>query len=245
MIITPEKTVAEVVTENIKASHIFKKYGIDFCCGGGISIQKACEKKGVDFSAVLKDLSAIDSLDETETDFNKMELDELIDYIIEKHHKYVNANIGLLLQYSVKVARVHGENNPELKEIYSLFEKVAGELAAHMKKEEMVLFPFIKKMVNADRENKEMHFPYFTTVANPIKMMEDEHEFAGNIFKEIAELSNNYTPPSHACNTYRALFDKLEEFEEDLHQHIHLENNILHPKALILEKKLREESKEV
>lgn len=239
MEINSEKTVADCVTENIKASHVFKKYGIDFCCGGGISLEKACQKKGVNFSTLANDLESIDDLEEKEIDFNKMPLDELIDHIIEKHHSYVEANIGLLIQYSAKVAKVHGGNNPELIKVYELFDKVAGELAAHLKKEELILFPFIKKMVKAEKEGTQLNTPNFNTVENPIKMMEEEHEFAGDIFKEIAQLTNNYTPPADACNTYRALFDKLDEFEQDLHEHIHLENNILHPKAMKLEKYLR------
>lgn len=239
MELTPDKTVADCVTENIKASHVFKKYGIDFCCGGGISVEKACEKKGVDYSQLVEDLNKINSVEESGINFNQLPLDELIDYIIEKHHKYVEANIGLLIQYSAKVAKVHGVNSPELIEVNKLFQKVAGELAAHLKKEEMILFPFIKKMVKADSEGNKIHFHQTSTVANPITMMEEEHEEAGNIFKEISRLTNNYTPPAHACNTYKALFDKLDEFEQDLHEHIHLENNILHPKALKLEKKVR------
>ena len=239
MELTPDRTVADCVTENIKASHVFKKYGIDFCCGGGISVEKACEQKGIEYAKLVEDLEKIGSMHEKQTNFNNMPLNELIDHIVVKHHTYVEANIGLLLQYSSKVAKVHGGNNPELVRVYELFEKVAGELASHLKKEELILFPFIKKMVKVEKEGTELITPNFNTVENPIKMMEEEHEFAGDIFKEIAELTNNYTPPVHACNTYRALFDKLDEFEQDLHEHIHLENNILHPKALRLEKKLR------
>ncbi|MCB7482097.1 iron-sulfur cluster repair di-iron protein [Christiangramia sediminis] len=239
MELTPERTVADYVTENIKASHIFKKYGIDFCCGGGISLEKACADKGVEYSQLLEELQNLDLTERKGVSFNDLPINELIDYIVEKHHKYVEANIGLLIQYSSKVAKVHGANSPELIEVNKLFQKVAGELASHLKKEELILFPFIKKMLIAEREGTPINIPHFNTVENPIKMMEDEHEEAGNIFKEIARITNNYTPPAHACNTYRALFDKLDEFEQDLHQHIHLENNILHPKALKLEKKLR------
>lgn len=240
MELTPDRTVAEIVTNNIKASHVFKKYGIDFCCGGGITIAKACEKKGVDYSNLEEDLRNIEADNDKSQNFKEFPLDSLIDYIVNVHHKYVMSNIPLLLQYSDKVAKVHGQNHPELYKVSDLFRKVAGELSSHMKKEELVLFPFIKKMVRFEKEGREMHFPHFTTVANPIVMMEDEHEEAGNILKEIARLTNNYTPPANACNTYRALYDKLEEFEEDLHQHIHLENNILHPEAIKLERRLKE-----
>lgn len=239
MELTPDRTVADCVTENIKASHVFKKYGIDFCCGGGISVEKACEKKGVNYKVLVDELERINSIGDGETNYNEIPLDELIDHIVEKHHAYVEANIELLLQYSSKVARVHGGSNPDLIRVYELFKNVAGELASHLKKEELILFPFIKKMLKTEKEGGKLVVPSFSTVENPVKMMEAEHEEAGDVFKEISILTNNYTPPAHACNTYRALFDKLEEFEQDLHEHIHLENNILHPKALKLERKLR------
>lgn len=239
MELTPDRTVADYVTKNIKASHIFKKYGIDFCCGGGISLEKACENKDVEYSQLVEELQNLDLTARKGINFNDLPLNELIDHIVEKHHKYVEANIGLLIQYSSKVVKVHGTNNPQLIKVDKLFQEVAGELASHLKKEELILFPFIKKMLIAEREKSPISIPHFSTVENPIKMMEDEHEEAGNIFKEIARITNNYTPPAHACNTFRALYDKLDEFEQDLHQHIHLENNILHPKALKLEKKLR------
>lgn len=239
MELIPDRSVADYVTENIKASHIFKKYGIDFCCGGGISLEKACENKDVEYSQLVEELQSLDLTARKGINFNDLPLNELIDHIVEKHHKYVEANIGLLIQYSSKVAKVHGTNNPELIKVDKLFQEVAGELASHLKKEELILFPFIKKMLIAEREKTPVNIPHFSTVENPIKMMEDEHEEAGNIFKEISLITNNYTPPAHACNTFRALYDKLDEFEQDLHQHIHLENNILHPKALKLEEKLR------
>jgi regulator of cell morphogenesis and NO signaling len=144
-------------------------------------------------------------------------------------------NIPLIIQYSDKVARVHGENHPETVEINKLFHEVAIELSAHMQKEEMILFPFIKTMSKAKKEGTPMPAPPFGTVNNPIRMMEAEHENAGDIFKQIDKLSNNYTPPLAACNTYRVLYAKLQEFENDLHKHIHLENNILFPKAIQLE----------
>lgn len=239
MSITEEKTIAEIVSQNIKASHVFKKYGIDFCCGGGVTVQKACDKKGIEAQLVLEELRHFDIEVEKEYDYNSWPLDVLIDHIIAVHHLYVEENIPLVLQYAEKVAKVHGHHYTETVEIYNLFRIVAGDLASHMKKEELILFPFIKKMVVAQEEGLKLEVPHFSEVSNPIAMMEDEHETAGNIFKEIARLTNNYTPPAGACNTFRALYDKLAEFEADLHLHIHLENNILHPKALGMEQMLR------
>jgi len=238
MTITENKTVAEIVTENIKTAHIFKKYGIDFCCGGSISIEEACSKKGVDYTLLEKELVTVDKVVDQEHDYNKWDLHFLIDHIINVHHKYVEESIPLLLQYANKVAKVHGHHYVEVVEINSLFHEVAQELSAHMHKEELILFPYIKQLVKAEKEGSTLSRPHFGTVNNPIQMMESEHENAGDIFKSIAKLSNDYTPPDEACNTFRALYAKLEEFEQDLHKHIHLENNILHPKAIALEKKI-------
>jgi regulator of cell morphogenesis and NO signaling len=236
MNITEDKTVAEVVTENIKSAHIFKKYGIDFCCGGGITIEKACTKKDVNFSTLKEELEAVDAVSSNAYNYDNWDLTFLVDHIVNVHHTYVEENIPLLIQYANKVAKVHGHHYKEVVEINSLFTEVANELAAHMKKEELILFPFIKQLVKAEKDGTKAPQPHFGTVNNPINMMEDEHENAGNIFKEIARLTNNYNPPEGACNTFKALYAKLDEFEQDLHQHIHLENNILFPKAIQLEK---------
>ena len=234
-----ERTVADVVTENIKAAHIFKKHGRDFCCGGGISIKKACEKAKIDPSTLEAELLNLDTVQDRAHDYNSWKLDFLADHIINVHHHYVEESSPLLLQYSKRVNHVHGHHYTELAEIEALVTQVVQAMAAHQKKEELILFPFIKKLVTAERENSEVPAIHFGTVENPIKMMEEEHEEAGEILRKISKLSNNYTPPQGACNTYRAFYAKLDEFEQDLHQHIHLENNILFPKALNLEKKLK------
>ncbi|MBB6682192.1 iron-sulfur cluster repair di-iron protein [Aequorivita sp. 609] len=234
-----DKTVADVVTENIKAAHVFKKYGIDFCCGGGVSIKKACEKAEIDPVLVETEILNLENIKDRALDFNSWKLDFLTDHIINVHHGYVEESSPLLLQYSQRVNHVHGHHYTELAEIESLVKQVVQELAAHMKKEELILFPFIKKLVKAEREGTEVPPIHFGTVENPIKMMEEEHEEAGEILRKIAKLSNNFTPPQGACNTYKAFYSKLEEFEQDLHQHVHLENNILFPKALKLEKTLK------
>ncbi len=237
MNITEESTVAEVVTENIKTADVFKKYGIDFCCGGGISIKKACEKHNIFYADLVKELSTLDHPVSNAYNYDAWKLDFLIDHIENIHHSYVQESTQIILQYAAKVAKVHGHHYTEVLEINKLFNTVAQELAVHMKKEELILFPFIKQLVKADKEGREVKVPHFGTVNNPIKMMEDEHENAGDIFKEIKQLSNNYMPPEGACNTFKALYAKLNEFESDLHQHIHLENNILFPKAIVLEQK--------
>ena len=236
MNITENNTVAEVVTYNIKTADVFKKHGIDFCCGGGISIKKACEKNNVTFSEIEKELANINNPSSNTYNYDSWKLDFLVDHIENIHHTYVEENTSLVLQYAAKVAKVHGHHYVEVVKVYELFSEVAQELASHMKKEELILFPFIKQLVKAKKEGIKANQPHFGTVNNPIAMMEDEHENAGDIFKEINKLTNNYTPPEGACNTFRALYAKLDEFEQDLHQHIHLENNILFPKAILLEK---------
>ncbi len=239
MNISEQKTVAEVVTENIKAAHVFKKHGIDFCCGGGITIEKACEKNGVDYVILGKELEKIDENISRAYNYDNWDISFLTDHIVNIHHNYVEESIPILLQYSAKVANVHGHHYKEVVEINNLVIDVAKELAVHMKKEELILFPFIKQLYIADKKKSKPDLPLFGSVNSPIEIMQNEHENAGDIFKHIAKLSNNYTPPEEACNTFRALYAKLDEFEQDLHLHIHLENNILFPKTIQLEQKLR------
>ena len=238
MVISNEKTVADYVTENIKTAHIFKKHGIDFCCGGGITIEKACLKKNINQKVIEKELLAVDIVKDLIEDYDKWGLDFLMIYIENVHHTYVRESLPLISEYANRVAKVHGHHYEEVMKINQLFHEVANELTSHLQKEEQILFPFIKQLVEAYKTKSKNISAPFGSVNNPIRMMEHEHENAGDVFKEIAELTNNYTLPKEACNTFKALYAKLEEFEQDLHKHIHLENNILHPKAIALEKSL-------
>ncbi len=238
MTIFKDKTIAEFVTENIKTAHVFKKHGIDFCCGGGISLEKACIKNNVDVNQVEKELLKVDQIVDQVNDYDNWDLTFLIDHIINTHHSYVKESLPILSQYAIKVAEVHGHHYEKVVEVNMLFHEVANELMTHLQKEERILFPYIKQLINADKEGKLPSPPSFGTINNPIQMMEYEHENVGNVFKTISVLTNNYSPPESACNTFRALYAKLDEFEQDLHQHIHLENNILHPKAIVLANKI-------
>ena len=231
-------TVAEVVTKNIKTADIFKKNGIDFCCGGNVSVKEICDEKSVDYDNLKSQIEAIESKVDRNLNYDSWDLDFLADYIVNTHHKYVTEANDLIAQYSNKVAKVHGDHNPEVIEINDLFMAIANELNMHMHKEEMILFPFIRQLANAKKSGQDIDAPHFGTIQNPINMMEIEHVDAGDIIKKITELSNNFTPPEHACNTYRALYAKLEEYQDDLFEHIHLENNILFPKAIKLEQEL-------
>lgn len=236
---TLNKTIGEIVADDFRSAAVFKKYGIDFCCKGNRSIEDACESKKINPENIYTDLDNLNNNNGQNSDFNAWPLDLLADYVEKVHHSYVAEKIPVLLQFVNKIARVHGDRHPELVEINQLFEESAQDLAAHMKKEELILFPFIKKMVHVEKENTTLDNPHFGTVENPVAMMKHDHEMEGDRFRKIAELSNNYQFPEDACNTYRVAFQMLEDFENDLHKHIHLENNILFPKAVELEQKLR------
>ncbi|CAM1363719.1 Iron-sulfur cluster repair di-iron protein [Tenacibaculum sediminilitoris] len=240
MIISTNKTVVDYVTENIKTAPIFKKYGIDFCYRRGTTVEKACIENKIDQTTLEKELAEVESINDIIEDYNKWELDFLMIYIEKIHHTYVRENMHLISQYANKVAKAYGNYYAEIIEINQLFYKVAKDLLAHMQKEEQILFPFIKQLIQAKKEGLKKTIPPFRTINSPIQMMEHEHEHenVGNIFKKISKLSNNYTPPEGGCNTFRALYAKLDEFEQDLYKHIHLENNILHPKAILLEKEI-------
>ncbi len=232
-------TIGELVTEDFRKAEVFSKYGLDFCCGGGKSLKEACEEKGINEKEVESALAQVESQAKNrQQDFNSWELDFLVDYIINIHHKYVKESVNMLYEFSDKVANVHGENHPEVIKIAGLFETIANELDVHMQKEENILFPYIKQLAIAKRENTGMEPSPFGSVENPIKMMETDHVAVGSSMDEINSLSNSFTPPEDACSSYRALYSKLKEFEQDLHQHIHLENNILFPKSIRLEKEL-------
>lgn len=170
--------------------------------------------------------------------YDEWALDFLADYVVATHHAYVKKNLPELRTYSVKVANVHGDAHPELVAIYQLVEAVNEELTQHMMKEENVLFPYIKNLVQAEKTYQAPQPPHFGSVRNPITMMELEHDTVGKLFDEIRILSDKYTLPEDACGSYTLLYKMLAEFEDDLHIHIHLENNILFPKAITLEKKL-------
>jgi regulator of cell morphogenesis and NO signaling len=233
-------TLADIVCQNYKAAEVFEKHELDFCCKGKRSLQEACELKSINPDTLISELN---NLYETGTDiivrFNNWSLDFLADFIVKNHHDYVrNANQRLLF-YTNKIANAHGKRHPELYEVEEIFAVLSQDMELHMRKEELVLFPYIKKLEGAIVNNEDSDGGLCAgTVGNPISRMEDEHEEAGKLLARIHELTQQYMPPADACNTYKVTLQELHEYERDLHQHIHLENNILFPKALSLEKKL-------
>ena len=239
MEVQKNQIIGELVAQDYRSASVFKKYGIDFCCQGNRTISDACNAKEMDVEVVLNDLNDIDNANVSNSggiDFKSWPLDLLADYIEKTHHRYVEENSTVLLQYLNKLCKVHGDRHPELFEINSIFTEISGELAAHMKKEELILFPFVKRMVNAKQKGEELVIPNFGTVESPVAMMKHEHTVVGDLFVKIDELTNNYQFPDDACGTYQVTYKMLEDFEKDLHTHIHLENNILFPKAIALEK---------
>lgn len=231
-----EKHIGQFVADDFRTAAVFNKYGIDFCCKGDRTIEEVCAKKEVSAQTLFEELEAVlNSKSDQSIDYKSWPLDLLAEYIEKKHHRYVEEKVPVLKQFLNKLCSVHGTRHPELFEINALFTASAGELASHMKKEELILFPFVKRMVKAKIDNVAIQSPQFGTVENPIAMMMEEHENEGERFRQIAELSNNYTPPADGCNTYQVTFAMLNDFEKDLHLHIHLENNILFPAAIKLE----------
>ena len=239
MEVQKDQIIGELVAQDYRAASVFKKYGIDFCCQGNRTINDACTAKEINVEVVVNDLNAIGNASSSAgIDLKSWPLDLLADYIEKTHHRYVESKSPELMAYIEKICEVHGDNHPELFEIKELVQQTVGNLAQHMKKEELVLFPFIRAMENAKHKGEMLQKPSFGSIQNPINQMESEHSAEGDRFRDIERLSNNYTPPEDACNTYRVSFAMLKEFQDDLHLHIHLENNILFPKSILLEKQL-------
>ncbi|HEY4327594.1 MAG TPA: iron-sulfur cluster repair di-iron protein [Mucilaginibacter sp.] len=234
-----EETLGQIATKDLRKAEVFKKYGLDFCCGGKKTVKAACEEKGLNFEAVENELR------QTEKDaatsplprplpYNDWSLSFLADYIVNTHHSYVKTSLPELLKYADKVTKVHLAQHPELLDILQLAREISAELTEHMQKEETALFPYIKQLEGS----KEKGQPLIHAVKQPIILMEKEHEIVGKSLSDIRMLSNNYQLPEDACASYGLLYKMLQEFEGDLFTHIHLENNILFVKALEIEKQL-------
>lgn len=235
MSISAQTIIGELVASDYRTAAVFKRNGVDFCCNGNTTISDACQKKKINELALIEDLKAITSSTNSDTnvDFQSWPLDLLADYIEKRHHRYVELKIREITPFLNKVARVHGERHPELLEVESLFRASAIELSEHMVKEERIVFPFVRQLVTGTETESGLR-----SVQQPIAVMMNEHSAEGERFRRIAELTNDYTPPADACNTYMVTFKLLQEFEENLHEHIHLENNILFPKAIAMEASL-------
>lgn len=234
-----ELTLAQIVNNNHKAANVFEKYHLDFCCKGKRTLKQACAEQQLPLTEVTHDLENILTTVETSVEFEKMTLTQLSEYILHTHHAYVKKELPLIFAYLQKVSSKHGERHPELFKILEIFTAVKEEMEGHMNKEEFILFPRIKelqKLTEQKTANFQLNIGY---LQSPITIMEQEHDHAGSLLNEIRLLSNDYNPPIDACTTYRLSFAVLQAFELDLHQHVHLENNILFPKAISMFKELK------
>ena len=239
--ITTNMTVREVAVELPQSTRLFETLKIDYCCGGNRPLAEACASAGVDVDYMMEMLAEVTqptSQDEGARDFQNVSLPQLITHILDTHHVFTKSEMNRLQSLADKVLAAHGGNHPELIHLDELITRLCADLKPHMFKEEQILFPYIVAIDEAAKKNRAVPFAPFGTVNNPIRMMMMEHDTAGQILRDMRALTSDYQVPADACISYQTLYQALENFEKDLHQHIHLENNILFPKALALENAL-------
>jgi len=230
------QTVREIAIEHPATVRIFESLGIDYCCGGKRTLKDACERVGVPVERALELLAQVEEHSPADAaNWSGASARELIRHIVGRHHSYVRSGAPRLEMMFENVVSRHGEDHPELASIRDLFGALTQELFAHMHKEENVLFPYIEQMESAVGRGAAPPPACFGSVEVPISRMLADHDDAGELLARIRVLSSGYRPPDSACPTYRALYHDLEEFERDLHHHVHLENNILFPRALHIE----------
>ena len=235
MIATGNTTVREIVAGDFRAAGVFHQFGIDFCCGGGRTLEAACQARNLNTEVVIRELDRLSAQpDASVARFDAWDADVLAAHIVGEHHCYVRRMLPVLTAHLQKLARAHGDRRPELHQVARRFESIAAEMTDHMDKEERVLFPHIQAIAEAARTNHRPPRSPFASIDSPIKMMEDEHQWVGDAMKHIRALTRGYAVPADGCTTYRVAMQELEAFERDLHQHVHLENNILFPKARAL-----------
>lgn len=231
-----QETIGEIAVKDLRKVEVFKKYGIDFCCGGKKTIAEVCAEKNIDATKVQTELRNIETENKAgNISYNDWSIDFLSDYIINTHHLYVRKYLPELMTYASKVAQVHGTQHPELLPIQKLVMEISKELTEHLVQEENVVFSYIKKIAEARKGSLPL-IKKGKDLEGLIEELEREHDQVGRAFDKIRELSKDYLIPNDACASYKLLFKMLQEFEDDLHLHIHLENNILFPKAIEMEK---------
>lgn len=238
MSVSTATTVRELALEIPEATRIFERLGIDYCCGGSKSLEQACAASNVSVDELLDSLELAEQKAHAKQENHNWQaepLADLIDHINATHHKSARAEIARLGPLFEKVVSVHGKNHPELEQVRGVFRGLAQELTTHMMKEEMVLFPYIVRMEEAAIQKEPVVPPPFGTVQNPVAMMMHEHDSAGDALRAMRHATAGYTPPGDACISFQMLYRALQDFENDLHQHIHLENNILFPRAIDME----------
>ncbi|MDK2972780.1 MAG: regulator of cell morphosis and signaling [Candidatus Sumerlaeota bacterium] len=237
-LVSPQQTVGALVAEHSPRAKVFENHRIDYCCGGKLPLEEACQRRGVELQTVLEELAECDARANStgSADWTTAPLNALIDNIVTTHHAYLTEELPRIAMLLEKAARVHGTNNPELVEMQGIFGEFRAELEEHALKEERILFPWIR-LIESGRTNDA--FAPGASIAQPIHCMETEHDDAGNALEKFRELSNGYVPPDHACNTWRVLYASLAALEADMHVHVHKENSILFPRAIEAEARTR------
>lgn len=227
-----ETTVGEIVAEDFRTAAVFEKHGIDFCCGGRISLADICREKGVDPAVLQQELTEIKNAPVNRShNYSAWALPFLADYIVNTHHTYLNENISQIEAYTNKIAAVHGAHHPEVIRIAEIFARIATDMAAHLREEEEVLFPAIKRIDAARKAGNTPDARDVETISTALVKLDQEHQEIGDAVHAINHLASGYIIPGDVCNTFAVTYQKLQEFEDDLHKHVHLENNILFPKA--------------
>jgi regulator of cell morphogenesis and NO signaling len=238
MSMTTTTTLADVAATSLSAVRTLERYGLDYCCGGKQPFDEACTAKGLKPESVMQEIERPQAPDASERDWQTAPLDEIVKHIVGTHHEYLKLELPALGNRMNKVLAVHGPKDQQtLSQLADVFGSLRADMEMHMHKEELMLFPFLEQYGRSETLGRPLPPVPFGSVANPIGVMEREHEGAGGALLEIRELTRGFEYPSYACSTVRALFDGLKALEADLHVHIHLENNILFPRAIALEKR--------
>ncbi|MGA7826019.1 MAG: iron-sulfur cluster repair di-iron protein [Geobacteraceae bacterium] len=229
------KTIGEIVADDYRTAKVFEDHGIDFCCGGKIALSEICRDKGIEFAAIHQEIESVKvaSLDRS-LNYSAWELPFLIDFIVNTHHSYLKETMGQTAEYARKIADIHGTNHPEVIDIAKIFTKIVTDLTDHLKYEEEHFFPAIKRLDTAKKSHGTPDKTDLETISVGLEKLHREHEEVGDAIHKIRHLAKEYEIPGDVCNTFVVTYQKLKEFEDDLHKHVHLENNILFPKALRL-----------
>ncbi len=227
-----ETTVGAIVADDYRTAAVFERHGIDFCCGGKISLAAVCREKGLAAAVLQREIAEVK---ETPVDrshnYSAWSLPFLADYIVNTHHSYLNENTAQIAAYADKIAGVHGAHHPEVKEIAAIFARIAVDMAAHLREEEQVLFPAIRRIDAARTAGNTPEAADLEAIRTALVRLDHEHQEIGDAVHAIRHLANGYAIPGDVCTTFAVTYQKLREFEDDLHKHVHLENNILFPKA--------------
>jgi regulator of cell morphogenesis and NO signaling len=231
------RTVGDVVAADFRAVAVFEQFGIDFCCACRRTLDDACRAAAADPEVVVHALEALPPVIETDDDAARWPIPQLIDFILSTHHAYVRSAMPRITRYLVKLVEVHGSRHPELSRVAMYFEQVVADLEQHMVKEEQILFPYLRDLAASGDSCGRTQSP-FGTIANPIRMLEREHQEVGDALRLIRELTRGYATPPDTCTTCAVTMAELLQFERDLHRHVHIENNMLFPAAVRIEQRL-------